>query len=148
MVTGTSPLELAGALVDMLEEANSSSGCLIGFKRLVFINACLYLRTAMQGRQKIKADVKELKEERGIWIKVGGVKVTEMVCPCHLQVAGSKGFSEFSGVKNTNVVTFGKRADDLSTVVAAQSAVVSFHSSRSCCVMYLKDVNSLLIHFD
>jgi hypothetical protein len=48
-----------------------------------------------------------------------------MVCSAWLQVAGSKGFSEFSGIKNTNAVTFGKRSDDLSIVVAAQSAVVS-----------------------
>jgi hypothetical protein len=45
----------------------------------------------------------------------------------HLQAAGSKGFSEFSGVKSTNAVTFGKRSDDLASIVAAQSAVVGLH---------------------
>ncbi|KAG0560987.1 hypothetical protein KC19_9G028200 [Ceratodon purpureus] len=85
----------------------------------------VWIRMAMRGRQRIRADFKGLKEEKWIWSKVRGVGMTKMVCPLHLQVAGSKGFSEFSGVKNTNVVTFGKRADDLSTVVAAQSAVAA-----------------------
>uniref|UniRef100_A0A7I4A5A0 glyceraldehyde-3-phosphate dehydrogenase (NADP(+)) (phosphorylating) n=1 Tax=Physcomitrium patens TaxID=3218 RepID=A0A7I4A5A0_PHYPA len=40
-----------------------------------------------------------------------------------LKVAGSKGLSEFSGMKSTNAVTFGKRSDDLASIVAAQSAV-------------------------
>jgi glyceraldehyde-3-phosphate dehydrogenase (NADP+) (phosphorylating) len=42
-----------------------------------------------------------------------------------LKVAGSKGFSEFAGVKNTNAVTFGKRSEDLTSIVAAQSAVAA-----------------------
>ena len=50
-----------------------------------------------------------------------------------LQVAGSKGFSEFSGIKNTNAVTFGKRSDDLSSVVAAQTAVVGYTSQNFQC---------------
>jgi glyceraldehyde-3-phosphate dehydrogenase (NADP+) (phosphorylating) len=42
-----------------------------------------------------------------------------------LKVAGSNGFSEFSGMKNSSAVTFGKRSDDLAMVVAAQSAVAA-----------------------
>ncbi|KAG0560972.1 hypothetical protein KC19_9G027300 [Ceratodon purpureus] len=39
------------------------------------------------------------------------------------KIAGTKGFSEFSGIKSANAVTFGKRSDDLASIVAAQSAV-------------------------
>jgi glyceraldehyde-3-phosphate dehydrogenase (NADP+) (phosphorylating) len=41
------------------------------------------------------------------------------------KAAGSKGFSEFSGIKSTNCATFGKRSDDLAMVVAAQTAVAA-----------------------
>ncbi|XP_024380419.1 glyceraldehyde-3-phosphate dehydrogenase A, chloroplastic [Physcomitrium patens] len=40
-----------------------------------------------------------------------------------LKGAGSKGFSEFSGMKSTSIATFGKQIDDLASIVAAQSAV-------------------------
>uniref|UniRef100_A0A7I4BMM9 glyceraldehyde-3-phosphate dehydrogenase (NADP(+)) (phosphorylating) n=1 Tax=Physcomitrium patens TaxID=3218 RepID=A0A7I4BMM9_PHYPA len=42
-----------------------------------------------------------------------------------LKVAGCNGFSDFSGMKSTNAVTFGKRSDDLATIVSAQSAVAA-----------------------
>ena len=45
-----------------------------------------------------------------------------------MQAAGSRGFTEFSGIKSANAVTFGKRSDDFASVVAAQSAVVGYHS--------------------
>ncbi|XP_024365787.1 glyceraldehyde-3-phosphate dehydrogenase A, chloroplastic [Physcomitrium patens] len=40
-----------------------------------------------------------------------------------LKVAGSNGFSDFSGIKSTSAVTFGKRSEDLASIVSAQSAV-------------------------
>ncbi|XP_024380627.1 glyceraldehyde-3-phosphate dehydrogenase A, chloroplastic isoform X2 [Physcomitrium patens] len=42
-----------------------------------------------------------------------------------LQIAGSNGLAEFSGMKSVNCVTFEKRSDDLSTIVAAQTVVAA-----------------------
>ncbi|XP_024380628.1 glyceraldehyde-3-phosphate dehydrogenase A, chloroplastic isoform X1 [Physcomitrium patens] len=42
-----------------------------------------------------------------------------------VQIAGSNGLAEFSGMKSVNCVTFEKRSDDLSTIVAAQTVVAA-----------------------